>query len=228
MVDFFKKALNVLLRRKYKMSFSQSGEDMILNTILCSVKKGFFVDVGANNPWIQSNTCFFYKKGWRGINIDALPGSMNVFKKVRKRDINLEYAISDSEQELTYYMFKPSFYNSFNKETKNVHPDKFIGSKQIKTVRLDLVLDKYLPNCPIDFMSVDVEGLDFNVLNSNNWERYRPKIVLIEHKAFKANINDTEIGKFLVERGYTPYCYSPSNVFFLENGFMRERYNLTK
>ena len=109
---------------EYKKSYSQSGEDMILNTILCDLKKGFYVDVGANNPTIQSNTHFFYKKGWCGINIDALPGSMRIFNLIRPRDINLEIPISDKEKKLNYFMFSSSFFNSFLEESAVLYKDK--------------------------------------------------------------------------------------------------------
>src|SRR5438552_4472595 len=99
-----------------KEFYSQFAEDAVLNSMFESrhwdmllrqsgmtEKKGFYIDVGACAPKQFSNTFFFYKKGWRGINIDATPGSMKAFNKVRKRDINIEAAISDKNQELLFY-----------------------------------------------------------------------------------------------------------------------------
>ena len=83
--------------------YSQEGEDILLSRIFGEQTEGFYVDVGAHHPRRFSNTCFFYKRGWRGINIDALPGSMKVFQKLRPHDINLELAVSEREQVLTYY-----------------------------------------------------------------------------------------------------------------------------
>jgi hypothetical protein len=114
---------------RYKKSYSQSGEDLILNTILGNLKSRFYVDIGANNPTVQSNTHFFYKKGWNGINVDALPGSMKIFKRIRPRDINLEIPISDIEENKMYYMFSPSFYNSFLEESVILYKDMLIGQK---------------------------------------------------------------------------------------------------
>lgn len=211
--------------RKYRKSYSQSGEDMVLNTIFCNANKGFYVDVGANNPKIQSNTHFFYKKGWKGINIDALPGSMKKFKLLRSRDINLEIPISDKEEVLTYYMFSPSFYNSFDKEFAETYKDKLIGTKELKTEKLSAVLDKYLKNKTIDFMSVDVEGFDLKVLKSNDWNKYRPKIIVIElHVIEKGSDREREISNFLKEKGYSFYCQSPTNAFFIENDFYNIRF----
>lgn len=94
-------------------SYSQEGEDIILRRFFGLNKKGFYVDVGAHHPKRFSNKYFFYKKGWKGINIDAIPWSMNVFKKVRPRDINIEVPISSKKQKLKYYGFNESALNGF-------------------------------------------------------------------------------------------------------------------
>lgn len=119
----FHSMISSLISKHYKRSYSQSGEDMILDTIFCEIRKGTYIDVGANNPTIQSNTYYFYKKGWSGINIDALPGSMKKFNFVRPRDINIEFPISDKEEVLVYYMFSPSLYNTFIEEKSIYHKD---------------------------------------------------------------------------------------------------------
>ena len=97
-------------------SYSQEGEDMILRRLFENQTKGFYVDVGAHHPIRFSNTYFFYKKGWRGINIDAMPGSMKLFNKIRPRDINIEKAISDKKEVLTYYVFNDPALNGFSKK----------------------------------------------------------------------------------------------------------------
>src|SRR5829696_7661265 len=78
-----------------RKSYSQEGEDLILERIFLEQKKGFYVDVGAHHPKRFSNTFLFYKLGWFGINIDAMPGSMSAFESARPRDINLEVAIAE-------------------------------------------------------------------------------------------------------------------------------------
>ena len=150
---------------------------------------------------------------------------MKVFDRIRSRDINLEIPISDTEDELNYYLFKPSFYNSFLEESSVLHKDLLIGKKELLTKRLSNVLDDYLNGRAIDFMTVDVEGFDFNVLKSNNWDKYRPKVILFE--LFTNNIESiqsNEISLFLNEKGYSLYCFSPTNIFFIENEFYKERF----
>src|SRR5688572_15978731 len=102
----------------YAPSFSCAGEDMILRHLIGSDKMdGFFVDVGAYHPVLLSNTYFFYLNGWRGINIEARPGSRGLFEATRHRDINLEMGISSVRGEMTYYMVgEDSPMNSFSRE----------------------------------------------------------------------------------------------------------------
>src|SRR6266581_7901720 len=84
-------------------TFSSAGEDAIINYLFGFTNSGFFVDVGAWHPSKASNTYLFSLKGWSGINIDACPGSMKAFAEARPRDVNLEVAISDKAEKLTYY-----------------------------------------------------------------------------------------------------------------------------
>lgn len=209
-----------------RLSYSQSGEDMILDTIFCNTKKGFYVDIGANNPFNNSNTHYFYKKGWRGVNIDALPGSMKCFNKHRRHDVNIEAAISDDETELIYYMYSSSFYNTFsarvNEKLKTI--TQLIGEKRIKTIKLSEVFDS-LDIKNIDFMSVDVEGMDFNVLQSNNWNKYRPKVVITEYFSKDIDLlSKDDVYHFLIDAGYRFLCNSPTNAFYIENDFFNERF----
>lgn len=192
--------------------FSHSGEDAILQNIfsqkLSSKEKGFFIDVGAFHPTASSNTYLFYINGWTGINIDACPGSMDGFNKIRPKDINLEIGITGSAQELTYYYIgKDSSMNSFSKEHLEEigmvnHVKKEIP---VRTYRLSEVLDKHLPNgqC-IDFLTIDVEGFDHEVLNSNDWKKYRPKVIVVELHAKTLNdVLDNDTTKYLQSLDYT-------------------------
>jgi len=201
-------------------SYSQEGEDMILRRLFEKQKMGFYVDVGAHHPKRFSNTFFFYKNGWRGINIDAMPNSMYLFNKIRPRDVNLEIPISDKKQKLKYYMFNEPALNSFSKElaekrvAKNGY--KIIAVKDIETSSLEDILEKHLPySQEIDFISIDVEGLDLQVLKSNNWKRFRPKFVLVEvlGSSIKEIANSKEY-KYLAEFGYETFAKTVNTVIF--------------
>jgi len=228
-----KKLTNILIDIKnnhlngYAMqSFSQEGEDMILRRLFENQSKGFYVDVGAHHPKRFSNTYFFYLQGWRGINIDAMPDSMKAFNKFRPRDINIEKPVADKKQVLTYYVFNEPALNGFSKELSEQRDgigNYFIKfTKEIETATLEEILDSNLPfNQQIDFLSIDVEGLDFMVLKSNNFEKYKPKVILIEIlKSSLSEIEDNEIAKYLHQLGYSIYAKAVNTVFFMHRDFV--------
>jgi FkbM family methyltransferase len=215
-----------LIFNNAKLSYSQSGEDMILDTIFCNVDKGFYVDIGANNPYIQSNTHYFYKKGWNGINVDALTGTKNLFDKARPRDINVEVGIDNKESQLKYYMFKSSFYNTFNEfdlDSIQQHTT-LLGVKNVTTILLSSLLEQYKVT-NIEFLSVDVEGLDLKVFQSNDWNRWKPNIIITEYFPKEiVEIIKNPVYQFLKSKGYIYLCNSATNAFYIEKNFYKERF----
>lgn len=202
-------------------SWSQEGEDQILRRIFEGKSIGFYVDVGAHHPKRFSNTYFFYKLGWSGINIDAMPDSMREFKKNRPRDINIEIGVGSNIGEMNYYIFNEPALNSFSRlisEERNVgnNPYKIIDKKIVKVESLENILNLYLPkNQKIDFLSIDVEGMDLEILKSNNWEKYRPEYVLVEILGSSLHeIEHRNISRFLIEHGYSIYAKCVNTVFF--------------
>lgn len=196
-------------KMKPNLCYSQNGEDLILNRFLDNKKEGFFVDVGAHHPIRFSNTFLFYKKGWSGINIDAMPGSMAAFNKIRPKDINVEKGIALKNDKLTFYQFNESALNTFSKEeafSKNKDGYKIIQRNLIEVDTLENILDKYMPiNTKIDFLNIDAEGKDEEVLISNNWVKYKPSYILIEIlREVYLGKNNCSIKKFLKTKGYIP------------------------
>ena len=201
-------------------SYSHEGEDVILRRLFDKQQTGFYVDVGAHHPKRFSNTQFFYKKGWKGINIDAMPSSMSLFNRLRPRDINLEIPISDKKQKLKYYMFNEPALNGFSKELAEKRDGKdnykIVSEQVMETSTLEEILEKYLPyGKGIDFITIDVEGLDLQVLKSNNWERFRPKFVLVE--ILGSSINDIANSKecnYLAGFEYEVFAKTVNTVIF--------------
>lgn len=202
------------------ISFAQEGEDLVLNRFFERQQGGFYVDIGAHHPVRFSNTYKFYLKGWRGINVDAMPGSMDSFKKLRPRDINLEHAVSDKSETLIYNIFNEPALNTFSEEVAKEHCKveiyEIIEKREIKTVTLANILDIHLPHgIPIDFLSIDVEGLDLAVLQSNNWDKYRPRMVLAETLFNDLEAFDTnEVYNYLKEQGYKIVAKTYNTMFF--------------
>lgn len=204
--------------------YSLEGEDMILRRIFDDKREGFYVDIGAHHPKRFSNTYYFYKNGWRGINIDAMPGSMDLFKKNRPRDINLELAVSDKNEKLMYYAFSDPALNGFSKElSEEVYQKnyKILFKREIETLTLSQILDKFLPkNQKIDFLSIDVESLEFQVIKSNNWEKYAPEVILVEIlNNDLETIFKNEIYSFLVSKNYKIIAKTLNTIIFKKNHY---------
>jgi FkbM family methyltransferase len=212
----------------YLESYSQEGEDLVLNRIFDSKFSGFYVDVGAHHPKRFSNTYFFYQRGWRGINIDAMPNSMIIFNQERPFDINLEIAIMGRQGRATYYQFNEPALNGFS-ETISLGRDglreyKIIERTAISGMPLSDVLDRHMPpNTSIDFLTIDVEGLDFDVLKSNNWDRFRPKVILIEILISNLDsLSSDPISTYLLGMNYRLYAKTLNTVFFISNEFLAD------
>lgn len=211
------------LRRDYigehKKSFSGEGEDLVLSKIFSGLNKGFYIDVGAYHPKIYSNTYYFYKKGWQGINIDANPMSIKKYNKFRKTDINLNYGISDNKGQMTYYMFSEPAINTFSKEVYEqkaaMESTTFLEQRTIPTLPLGEVLDKHLPKGQkIHFLDVDVEGLDMQVLQSNNWDKYQPEVILAEDLKRNIPLAQSPIYNFLTKLDYQLVAKTYSTLIF--------------
>ena len=196
-------------------SFSQEGEDIILSQLFYGKVNGFYIDVGAHHPIQYSNTYRFYLNGWRGINIDAMPDSMNGFKKVRPEDTNLETAISNKDQVLTYYMFDAAGTNTFSEshaEDMLKQGGILLATKNIRTVKLqDILAERLAEGQEINFLSLDVEGLELDVLMSNDWSKYRPTVLLVESLHLK---NKDVLQQYLNQYNYQLIAQTVNNLYF--------------
>jgi len=200
--------------------YSQEGEDVVLQRIFSGKSQGFYVDVGAHHPRRFSNTYLFYRSGWGGINIEPNPEIVNVFRRERKRDINLQVGIASKEGILSYYLFDDPALNTFDTELaaqrEKTTAYRVVEKKQIPVQRLDTILKKHLPKgAEIDFLSIDVEGLDMEVLQSNDWHAFRPTCVLVE--SLDTTLEQAMQGKivaFLKARGYELYAKTYNTLIF--------------
>lgn len=200
-----------------RQSFSQSGEDLYLLKYFQKKKSGFFVDVGAHHPFRYSNTYALYRLGWWGINIDATPGSMKAFEKVRRRDINIELAVGDTLGTITFYVFRESALNTASQKIASTVIDsgqsQLLQELQVRQKPLSEILDQFLPNnVVLDFLNVDVEGKDVEVLKSNDWKRFRPQVILVEELEINSVYQAIEAKstRFLRDKGYE-LMYSMGN-----------------
>ena len=200
-------------------SFAQEGEDRILTRYFGNRNAGFYVDIGAHHPFRFSNTALLYRNGWHGINADAWPGSMLPFRRARSRDVNLEIGVGKENGTALFYIFNDPAMNTFDPEVAKRHnraPWYIERTIDVPVRSLAAILDEFAPaDRQIDLFSIDVEGKDLEVLESNDWTRFRPNMVLFEAigGALDSLSNDP-IAIFLKQQGYAPYAKTVNTFFF--------------
>jgi len=205
-----------------QLAYSQEGEDLVLNRLFDNRHDGIYVDVEANHPLRFSNTHFFYKKGWRGVNIEPNPELHKELQDIRKEDANINLGVSTEEGELDYYMFNEPALNTFSKK----EADEYLQKKEyslIKKIKVEVdTLENILSEIPsfknktIDFMSVDAEGFDLKVLKSNNFNKNSPTVILVEILGVGkiSQVFDNEVYVFLIEKGYDLYLRTGNTFIF--------------
>lgn len=195
-----------------KSSYSQSGEDSIVVQVLGKIPK-LYVDIGCGHPINGSNTFKFYQKGARGLCIDANPKFRFIYKLFRSRDIFLIGGISLADKESQhFYRFIEDVYSTFDPiRAQNLINRGLVlkGTESIPLINLRKVIVEFFNEGPyvLDFLNVDVEGLDLVVVENFPFDICSPKVICIEE--WDNPINERTVIRSLLEsKGYTLAGYS--------------------
>ena len=178
---------NIYIRnRKFLNNGTQFGEDKYIIKFFPENYRGKYLDVGCYHPTKHNNTILMYKRGWRGINIDLNSLSIDLFNYHRPNDINLNTGISSKEsKKKVYFLDELNTQNTLDKNQLNFLQkhhnikEKEITNKIIKTKKLMPILNKY-KFYDIDFMNLDIEGHELEVLKSINFKKINIKYMCIE------------------------------------------------
>ena len=213
---------NLFIRHKCflkKSQYSQWGEDIFINEYFKGKKKGIYFDVGCFHPVMYSNTCLLHKRGWHGINIDINPTSIDLFNIIRPNDFNLCTTVNEDQKEFKIYYDHPfspvntldeSYYNDFKSTFFKNITFKKVKSKSIDEI---LIITK-LKN--IDFLNIDVEGMDLKILKQLMPNKIKPKLISIEtHNIDGSKSKDCDkINEFLINCNFQVYKrIGPSTLF---------------
>lgn len=199
------------------ISYSQNFEDVMLWRALKNVKNGLYIDVGANDPIEYSVTKAFYDSGWTGINIEPMKQYYDALCKQRPLDINLSFAISDEVGELQLYEIKDTGLSTLNKNVAEMHRNNGCKIEQhsIKVVRLNDICKKYIRS-EINFLKIDVEGFETQVLKGMDFRKYRPWIIIVETtEPSTGKIEDLDGEKLLIKNGYKKVYFDGINSFYV-------------
>ena len=177
-------AASALLRASKSISFSQYGEDLLMAVTLFPRRAcGFYVDVGAYHPWRGSNTYKLYLRGWHGLTIEPRPEAAPIFRRWRPRDRHIVSGIARECFALEYHEFRDKKLNTFSptlaaQQVAKGHP--LLSKRPIDCRPLQDVIDQHCRGTRIDLLSIDCEGLDYDVLRTVDFDRNRPVALLIE------------------------------------------------
>ena len=212
--------LSILKRRqKYKkISYSFNAVDLIINYIFKDQNTGTYVDIGAQHPISNNNTYLLFKRGWSGVNIDLDKKNIDLFNISRPRDINLNFAISDKEQEVKLYFYHDaSPINTLNKQVAEFQKASVKSVKRINSYTLNNILEKIDFKKKIDYMNIDVEGYEEKVLSGFDINRYKPNVISVEFLDLK--MNELEIKNNNIDRliDSNLYKYFTNNDYYFVN-----------
>ena len=194
-----------------RKSYSTFGEDLIVEKFFRNKKKGFYVDIGCYHPLEGNNTYLLFKKGWNGINADVNSLSVDLFNKARKNDHNINIAVSNQKKRLKiYFRRKINMLNTSSKKLAKIHFRNGFESKSIKSNSLNMIIKgSRFKKKKIDFLNIDVEGSELNVLKSLDFIKYKPKLICIEIHNHEEMYNKSldylkrnKVYKFLIKKGY--------------------------
>jgi FkbM family methyltransferase len=163
------------------VSYAQNGEDVLLARLFPKGLKGFYIDVGAHLPVMGSVTKHFYDQGWHGINVEPASEPFAALSEARSRDVNLCVGVSDKPGTLTLFESGGTGCSTFSPDAAGHQRASGIPfvEREVEVLTLAQICEDHVEG-EIDFLSIDVEGHEGQVLLGADWKRWRPRVVLVE------------------------------------------------
>ena len=215
---------------KPRTVYANWGVDIVVNAIFKNKNKGIYIDIGCHHPLINNNTYMLYKRGWSGINIDLDYSSIEMFNYFRPNDFNYKVALSSKKGEANLFFF----HNRAPKNTLNKANGK--GAKLVKKIKTD-TLDNIIKHSKlsikeIDFLSIDVEGNELEILKGLNIKKYKPKVIVLElinkntsffYEQKINNIQKSLIYKYMIKNNYKLSNWIHDDLVFVSNKFIKKK-----
>lgn len=200
-------------------SYAQNHEDVVLARVFPRGVRGFYIDVGAADPVRDSLTKHFYDLGWSGINVEPSAAPFARLSEQRVRDVNLNVGLSDHDGTMVFHEFPTELAgcSTFSAEQAAWHREggtPFL-ERELTVTTLAAVCKEHVAT-PIDFMSVDTEGFEREVLEGGDWERWRPRVVVVEAIKPNTSVPTHEAWEsILLDSDYLFACFDGLNRFYV-------------
>ena len=215
----FSSKIRLLLGRSVKYSFAFTGEDRILESLYRPLvsHNGFYVDVGCNHPKFLSNTYTFYRRGWRGVCVDANQMLIKKFAYLRPRDTAVCALVSNDVSSRSFYLAENNVLSTTEQTNLQGEDMRDIKTKKVEMIpqTLTSILEEANAPTTFDLLSVDTEEHDLQVIQSLDFSRYTPKLIIAEDELFNIkNPSDNKLVQHLEKQGYTFSGYLLKNLYF--------------
>jgi FkbM family methyltransferase len=216
-----------LLRRKagidYRKSYAQCGEDVIARTVfdMLKIARPTYLDVGAHHPTFLSNTFLFYEQGSRGVTVEPDPELHSRFLDKRPGDTNLNIGIGPQPGGFELFIMSTRTLNTLSEEEARLYVSqgyRIEKRHRVEVATINDVMTEHFDGAP-DFLSVDVEGLDYEILASLDFSRFRPKLICVETIVFSSTGKGekrTEIDTLLGKLGYVRFADTYINTLYVD------------
>jgi FkbM family methyltransferase len=212
------------IQNKRKL-YSNWGLDMMADDFFKNKSKGIYIDVGCHHPFLNNNTYRLYKKGWSGINIDLDFNTVDMFNFFRGSDLNIEAAVSDKNEERDFFFFH-------NRSAINTLSEKSgIKAKEVKKIQTttlnSLIENSKFKDSKINYVSIDVEGHELNVLRGFNLKKYKPDLIILEFidpnikEFYQQNIKsitDSNLYQYMIDHDYKFVNWIHDDLVFIPKG----------
>jgi FkbM family methyltransferase len=203
---------------KPMISYAQNLEDVMLERAFKGQARGFYIDVGAWEPVLHSVTKHFYDKGWHGINVEPIPAYFAKLAEARTSDVNLNIALLDKPSRTRIFAVPGTGLSTFERAHAEAHGRAGfeLEEQAVEVTTLAAICEQYATLQPIDFLKIDTEGTEHQVLQGGNWKRFRPRVVIIEATrplSPDAAFSDSE--DFLMQRDYCFAYFDGLNRFYV-------------
>ncbi len=202
------------------VSYAQNFEDVLLWRVFKDVKDGFYIDVGAQDPIIDSVSFAFYERGWRGVHIEPVPMYAEKLRASRPDEEVVQAAIACEEGELSFFEVTGTGLSTGKDAVAKRHSDGGLDVQElrVRSVRLSSLLDQYIDK-DIHWLKIDVEEMEREVITSWAPSMVRPWIVVVEStRARSPELNHLEWEEDILALGYEFAHFDGLNRFYVHSG----------